>query len=248
MSEPIIRLRRVTKEFNEKAVLRDADLRVEPGETVAILGASGSGKTVSLKMMNGLLRPDSGRVEVLGEPVSELDERDLAPVRRRVSYLFQWGALFDSMTVFENVAFPILEHTRIEPEGLRERVAELLTMVDLEGAEKLYPSELSGGMRKRAALARAIALDPEVILYDEPTTGLDPVTGLTIAMLIVELHRALHVTSVVVTHEIPLVNRVAGRVVFLHEGRFLDSGTPAEAAAGGPEMVREFFHAGGGHA
>ncbi len=248
MSESLIRLLAVTKAFGDKPVLDEVDLEVQRGETVAILGASGSGKTVTLKTINGLLAPDQGHVEVLGYPVSELDERELIPLRQRVSYLFQGGALFDSMTVAENLAFPILEHRRLSREEVPDRVAELLGMVQLEGIEGLHPSELSGGMRKRVALARALALDPEIILYDEPTTGLDPVTGRTIAELIVSLHRRLGVTSVVVTHEIPLVNRVAGRVAFLYEGRFIYSGRPADAALNGPDLVREFFSAGGGNA
>ncbi|MCG6963608.1 MAG: ATP-binding cassette domain-containing protein [Acidobacteria bacterium] len=248
MSETLIELRAVSKAFGEAQVLDGVDLEVARGETVAILGASGSGKTVTLKTINGLLSPDQGSVEVLGFPVSELEERALVPLRQRVSYLFQWGALFDSMTVAENLAFPILEHRRLSREEVPNRVAELLAMVQLEGIEALYPAELSGGMRKRVALARALALNPEIILYDEPTTGLDPVTARTIAQLIVGLHRHLGVTSVLVTHEISLVNRVAGRVVFLHEGRFIYSGPPSDAAVNGPDTVREFFAAGGGDA
>ena len=248
MSESLIQLRAVSKAFGETQVLDKVDLDVARGETVAILGASGSGKTVTLKTINGLLAPDHGYVEGLGFPVSELEERALVPLRQRVSYLFQWGALFDSMTVAENLAFPILEHRRLRRGEVPDRVAHLLEMVQLEGVEALYPAELSGGMRKRVALARALALDPEIILYDEPTTGLDPVTARTIAQLIVGLHRRLGVTSVLVTHEISLVNRVAGRVVFLHEGRFIYSGPPSDAAENGPDTVREFFSAGGGNA
>ena len=248
MAAPIISLRSVTKTFGSKVVLDDADLQILAGETVAIMGASGSGKTVTLKIMNGLLAPDRGDVEVCGNRVSAMSERDLIPLRLRVSYLFQGGALFDSMTVFENIAFPIREHRRISEPELRARVTELLGLVRLEGVEEHQPSELSGGMRKRVALARALALEPEIILYDEPTTGLDPVTGKAIGDLIVALHRRLNVTSVIVTHEIPLVSRVAGRIFFLDQGRFAYSGTPEQAATEGPERVREFFLAGGVHA
>jgi phospholipid/cholesterol/gamma-HCH transport system ATP-binding protein len=248
MPDPIIGLRDVHKAFGSKVVLDGADLEVATGETVAILGASGSGKSVTLKTMNGLVPPDSGTVEVLGEDISSMDERELVPLRRRISYLFQGGALFDSMTVEENVAFPIREHLRLAADKVTERVNRLLGMVQLDDVGGLMPSELSGGMRKRVALARALALEPEMMLYDEPTTGLDPVTGRAIAALILDLHRRLGVTSVVVTHDIPLVVEVADRVVFLERGRFVFSGTTAEARTEGPERVREFFKAGGGDA
>jgi len=248
MADPIIRLRDVHKAFGAKVVLDGADLEVSTGETVAILGASGSGKSVTLKTMNGLVPPDSGLVEALGEEISALDERALVPLRRRISYLFQGGALFDSMNVHDNIAFPIREHLRLTEEEVTQRVDRLLGMVQLDAIGGLMPSELSGGMRKRVALARALALEPEVVLYDEPTTGLDPVTGEAIAALIIDLHRRLGVTSVVVTHDIPLVREVADRVVFLEHGRFVFSGTIAEAQAEGPDRVREFFKAGGGDA
>jgi phospholipid/cholesterol/gamma-HCH transport system ATP-binding protein len=177
-----------------------------------------------------------------------MSEAELTPLRRRVSYLFQGGALFDSMSVFDNVAYPLREHDRLEPAALRERVDELLAMVRLEDMGPLQPSELSGGMRKRAAVARALALEPEIMLYDEPTTGLDPVTGGAIADLIVDLDRRLGVTSLVVTHDIPLVMRVAERVVFLHDGIFIFSGPVEAALREGPDPVREFFAAGGIHA
>ena len=246
--ERVVSFRGITKSFGGNAVLRGVDFQVDRGEPLVILGASGSGKTVSLKMVNGLLYPDSGEVEVLGFPVSRLVERQLLPLRRKVSYLFQGGALFDSMTVFQNVAFPIVEHGDPESGELRKRVAELLALVQLNDIEDLYPAELSGGMRKRVALARALAVEPEIILYDEPTTGLDPVTGLAISRLIRRLHESLGVTSIVVTHDIPLVLRVATRIVFLHGGQFVYSGTPDDAASTGPEPVRQFFEAGGAHA
>ncbi|HPA82922.1 MAG TPA: ATP-binding cassette domain-containing protein [Thermoanaerobaculales bacterium] len=248
MSEPVILLRDVTKAFGAKQVLRGVSLEVERGATVALLGASGSGKSVTLKTVNGLIPPDSGEVTVLGHPVATLTEQALAPLRRRVSYLFQGGALFDSMSVFDNVAYPLREHGRLDPGELRERVAALLGVVRLDDVGSLQPSELSGGMRKRAAIARALALEPEIMLYDEPTTGLDPVTGGAIADLIVDLDRRFGVTSLVVTHDIPLVQRVAERVVFLHDGAFIFSGSVEAAWREGPDPVREFFAAGGIHA
>jgi phospholipid/cholesterol/gamma-HCH transport system ATP-binding protein len=248
MSEPVILLHDVTKSFGAKHVLRGVSLEIERGATVALLGASGSGKSVTLKTVNGLVPPDRGEITVLGYPVSTMSEAELTPLRRRVSYLFQGGALFDSMSVFDNVAYPLREHDRLEPTKLRERVDELLAMVRLEDVGSLQPSELSGGMRKRVAVARALALEPEIMLYDEPTTGLDPVTGGAIADLIVDLDRRLGVTSLVVTHDIPLVVRVAERVVFLHDGAFIFSGSVEAARREAPDPVREFFAAGGIHA
>lgn len=244
MADTVILLDNVHKRFGAKRVLDGASLAVERSETVVVLGASGSGKSVTLKTVNGLIRPDSGRLVVLGEPVADLSEKQLTPLRRRVSYLFQGGALFDSMSVFDNIAFPLREHLELDPESLAARVDELLAVVELDGAGRLSPSELSGGMRKRVALARALALEPEIILYDEPTTGLDPVTGRTIADLILDLDRRLGVTSLVVTHDIPLTERVAERVVFLEDGRFVFSGTVDEARHDAPDAVRQFFAAG----
>jgi phospholipid/cholesterol/gamma-HCH transport system ATP-binding protein len=237
----------VTKAFGAKRVLRGVSLEVERGATVALLGASGSGKSVTLKTVNGLVPPDRGEITVLGYPVSTMSEAELTPLRRRVSYLFQGGALFDSMSVFDNVAYPLREHDDSSRRAARAR-DELLAMVRLEGAGPLQPSELSGGMRKRVAVARALALEPEIMLFDEPTTGLDPVTGGAIADLIVDLDRRLGVTSLVVTHDIPLVMRVAERVVFLHDGIFIFSGPVEAALREGPDPVREFFAAGGIHA
>lgn len=248
MTESVIVLDRVSRAFGSKKVLEGASLRINGGDIVAILGASGSGKSVTLKTINGLIAPDDGNVDVLGHRVNELSEQELAPLRKRVSYLFQGGALFDSMTVFENVAFPIKEHLDLDRRQVEKRVAELLTMVQLEGVDHQSPSELSGGMKKRVAVARALALDPEIILYDEPTTGLDPVTGEAIADLILDLDHRLGVTSVLVTHDIPLVNRVAKRVAFLENGRFIFDGTLEAARSSGPENVKRFFQAGVSHA
>ena len=248
MNESVITFRNVSKAFGRNRVLDGASFEISRAEIVCILGASGSGKSVTLKTINGLIPPDEGSVEVLGHQVTELSEDELTPMRRRVSYLFQGGALFDSMSVFDNIAFPIREHLELSREELRQRVEELLRMVNLEGIGQLAPSELSGGMKKRVAVARALALEPEIILYDEPTTGLDPVTGETIAHLILDLDRRLGVTSVVVTHDIPLVLRVAARVLFLENGRFDFSGSIEEARNSGPETVRSFFRSGVIHA
>lgn len=248
MKDIVISFEQVSRAFGKNRVLDHASFKIGRGETVGILGASGSGKSVTLKTINGLISPDEGQVKVLGQELTELSEEELSPIRRRVSYLFQGGALFDSMSVFDNIAFPLREHLTLSGNQLKTRVEELLSMVDLEGIGSLAPAELSGGMKKRVAVARALALEPEIILYDEPTTGLDPVTGETIAHLIVDLDRRLGVTSVIVTHDIPLVLRVADRVLFLENGRFDFSGSVEEARDSGPETVRSFFKSGVIHA
>jgi len=248
MTERVIEVRGVRKVFGSNVVLDGVDFEISKGEIVAILGASGSGKSVTLKTINGLITPDEGEVRVLGHQVDQLSEDELAPMRRRVSYLFQGGALFDSMSVMENIAFPLREHLDLSAEELRQRVETLLGMVELEGIGEKAPAELSGGMKKRVAVARALALEPEIILYDEPTTGLDPVTGKTIANLILDLDRRLGVTSVVVTHDIPLVLRVASRVLFLQDGVFAFSGSIEEAQSTAPAEVRSFFDSGVIHA
>ena len=238
-----IRCQGVTKTFRDKAVLRGVDLDVTSGETLVLLGGSGSGKSVLLKHLNGLLRPDAGTVEVEGTRLETLDEDALVPVRRQVSMLFQQGALFDSLSVGENVAFPLREHRMLPPEKIPARVAEALAMVGLEKTEQLMPSELSGGMRKRAALARALALEPRVLLYDEPTTGLDPVVAAKINHLIRDLQKQLGLTSVVVTHDLASAFYVADRMAFLYEGRIRFVGTPDEARATTDAPLHEFLNA-----
>lgn len=237
----------VRKTFGTKAVLRGVSLEVRRGETVAVLGGSGSGKSVLLKHLNGLVRPDRGRVAVLGCDVAHLPERDLVELRRRVSYIFQGAALFDSLTVGENVAFPMLEHRIGDAGQIESRVVELLSSVGLAGAERLMPSELSGGMKKRVALARGLALQPEIVLYDEPTAGLDPLTGRAIADLIATVAAASNVTSLVVTHDLVLARALGGRVAFLHDGVIEFLG-PLEVAAGASGVLGEFVRAGGVHA
>jgi phospholipid/cholesterol/gamma-HCH transport system ATP-binding protein len=238
-----IRCQDVTKTFRSKAVLRGVNLEVQSGETLVLLGGSGSGKSVLLKHLNGLLRPDAGTVEVEGTRLETLDEDALVPVRRQVSMLFQQGALFDSLTVGENVAFPLREHHMLPPEKIPDRVAEALAMVGLENTERLMPAELSGGMRKRAALARALVLEPRVLLYDEPTTGLDPVVAAKINHLIRDLQRQLGLTAVVVTHDLASAFYVADKIAFLYEGRIRFTGTPAEARASTDAPLHEFLTA-----
>jgi phospholipid/cholesterol/gamma-HCH transport system ATP-binding protein len=243
MTAPFIRCRGVAKSFRDKAVLRGVTLDVHGGETLVLLGGSGSGKSVLLKHMNGLLRADAGSVEVDGTPLAALDEDALVPVRKRVSMLFQQGALFDSLTVGDNVAFPIREHRLMPEADVPARIREALEMVGLEGSEHLMPSELSGGMRKRAALARALVLEPRVLLYDEPTTGLDPVVAAKINHLIRDLQQRLGLTSVVVTHDLASAFYVADRIAFLYEGRIRFVGTTEEARATADPPLREFLTA-----
>jgi len=240
---PYIRCRALEKAFGGKQVLRGLTLDVHAGETLVVLGGSGSGKSVLLKHMNGLLRPDAGEVEVDGVALGQLDEDGLVPVRRNVAMLFQQGALFDSLTVGENIAYPLLEHHVVPPADVPPRVRDALATVGLEKTERLMPSELSGGMRKRAALARALVLEPRALLYDEPTTGLDPVVGAKINHLIRDLQHRLGVTSVVVTHDLGSAFFVADRIAFLHEGRIRFSGPPDEARASRDPFLHEFLHA-----
>ncbi len=244
MSDPVVELRAVSKAFGEKVVLDAVDLTVARGEVLVILGGSGSGKSVTLRHMNGLTQPDAGEVFVEGVEVSRLAEEELGEVRRKVGMLFQMGALFDSMTVFENVAFALYEHTKMSGEEIAARVVEVLGFVDLgPDVLPLLPSSLSGGMKKRVSLARTIALKPDVLLYDEPTTGLDPVTAMTINRLIVDLNSRLATTSVVVTHDIASALFVADRIAFLEKGRFAFVGTPAEARSSDVAALRAFLAA-----
>lgn len=247
MSErAFIRYQGVEKAFGEHAVLRGVDLEVKEGETVVVLGGSGTGKSVLLKHTIGLLRPDAGQVWVEDEEVCSLGERALSEVRKKVAMVFQAGALFDSMTVFENVAYALREHTDMSESEVGERVTEVLAQVEMPGVEELMPVELSGGMRKRVALARALALKPRALLYDEPTTGLDPLTGHAINTLIRNLQKSLKVTSIVVTHDILSARMIADRIAWLRDGRMAFVGTLAEAASSGHEELRRFLETGGG--
>jgi phospholipid/cholesterol/gamma-HCH transport system ATP-binding protein len=227
--EPLYRVRGLTKTYSGRTVLERVDFDVIRGECLVILGRSGSGKSVTLRQLNGLEKPDAGSVDFDGINLTELEERELFPLRRRIAMLFQSGALFDSMNVFDNVAFPLREHTGMSAGEIAETVRRKLAMVNLKDVERKMPSDLSGGMRKRVALARSLALDPEVVLFDEPTTGLDPVTSATIGKLINSIQEELGVTSVVVTHDIPLARRVGDRLAFLSNRQFSFIGDWTEA-------------------
>jgi phospholipid/cholesterol/gamma-HCH transport system ATP-binding protein len=234
-------IRGLTKSFAGRKVLDGLDFEIRRGETFLILGRSGSGKSVTLRQLNGLDKPDGGSVVFDGTDITRLEERDLYPVRRRIAMLFQGGALFDSMTVFDNVAFPLREHTRLSEQEIAAKVQEKLGLVRLPEAGPKMPSDLSGGMRKRAALARSLALDPEVVLYDEPTTGLDPMTSAAIGELIRQIHQRLNVTQVVITHDIPLARHVADRLAYLSGGHFRFIGDWAAAERSSDQEFGDFL-------
>ena len=236
----LIELRDVSKRFGRLVVLNGVSLSIEEGQSLVVIGASGSGKSVMLKHIVGLLTPDDGEVWYDGQRVDELSDRQLDKVREQFGFLFQMGALFDSLTVEDNVAFPVVEHTKKSTDEIRKLVAEKLRMVGLDGTQKKMPAELSGGQRKRVALARAIALNPRVILYDEPTTGLDPIRSDVINELILKLKRELNVTSIVVTHDMNSAFKVADRIVMLHEGKLIIDGPPQTIQKSDVPVVRRF--------
>jgi phospholipid/cholesterol/gamma-HCH transport system ATP-binding protein len=240
---PYISVRGLHKSFNGKPVLQGVDFDVEEGKTLVILGGSGEGKSVILRHLNGLVMPDRGEVRIDGRSLSGLEENELFEVRRRVSMVFQLGALFDSQTVYGNVSYPLREHSKMTQPHIAARVTDLLAMVDLEGVERLYPAELSGGMRKRVALARAIALEPRAVLYDEPTTGLDPIVTMHINKLIRGLQRRFGLTSVVVTHDLKSAFAVGDRFALLDHGQIRFSGNAEEAHSTSDELMQEFLRA-----
>jgi len=241
METPFVRFEEVHKSFGAKKVLQGITFDIRRGETMVVLGGSGSGKSVLLRHIIGLHRPERGRVLVEGEDIVPYDEEELVPVRKKIGMLFQGGALFDSMDVADNVGYGLREHTTLSHEEIREAVRQKLALVELSGVEHLMPSELSGGMRKRVALARSIAMEPRGILYDEPTTGLDPVTAGTINDLIRSMQERLQVTSVVVTHDIHSALYVGDRIAFLFEGRMLFVGTVDEAKRSPEPALRQFL-------
>jgi phospholipid/cholesterol/gamma-HCH transport system ATP-binding protein len=242
MTGPMIRIAGLHKSFGTVRVLRGVDLDVRRGETMVIIGQSGSGKSVLLKHIMGMMRPDSGRILVDGVDISGLGDDALQNVLRRFGMLFQGAALFDSLTVAENVAFGLRRYTRHTRREIRGLVAESLAKVGLQDIEHLMPHELSGGMRKRVGLARAIAYDPEVILYDEPSTGIDPIRADAINDLIIRMRERMRVTSVVITHDMVSSYKVADRIAMLYDGRIIETGTPAEIQASGNPVVQQFIH------
>jgi phospholipid/cholesterol/gamma-HCH transport system ATP-binding protein len=245
MSDGIIQIRDVHMAFGPLTVFDGLNLSVAPGEVLTVIGGSGSGKSVMLKMILRLVRWQAGTIMVDGDDISEYDEGDMLPIRRKVGMVFQGGALFDSLDVYENVAYPLRARGEEDVEAITARVAEVLEMVGLPGIERKLPAELSGGMRKRVALARAIALAPRGILYDEPTTGLDPITANTINRLIRSLQRRLGVTSIVVTHDIHSAFTVGDRIAFLHDGKILFEDVVEEAKRSTEPLLQNFLRGGG---
>jgi phospholipid/cholesterol/gamma-HCH transport system ATP-binding protein len=237
---PILELRNVHKRFGRLKVLRGVDLAIEHGRTLVTLGASGSGKSVMLKILIGLLRPDTGEVYFHGQRIDLLPEEDLVKIRKKIGFVFQMGALFDSMTVGENVAFALREHTNYGDARISQIVSEKLQLVGLDGIEAKMPAELSGGQRKRVAIARALSTDPEVMFFDEPTTGLDPVRSDIMNELILKLRRDLGVTQMVVTHDMHSAFKIADRMVMLYEGKLIVDGTAEQIRQSKDERVIQF--------
>ena len=237
----MIDVKNITKTLGGKPVLDGVSLHIEKGETVVIMGRSGEGKSVLLKHLIGLIQPDSGSIFIDGIEITSLREHELNDVRKRFGMLFQAAALFDYMTVYENVGFSYLEHTNMSVEEIRKVVSEKLAMVDLHGIEDKKPAELSGGMKKRVGLARAIAMNPKILLYDEPTTGLDPITGKTIDDLIVRLKQMLQTTGVAVTHDLKSAFRIADRIAFLHKGKIAGIYKCDDIQNAEEEIIKEFL-------
>jgi phospholipid/cholesterol/gamma-HCH transport system ATP-binding protein len=237
----VIKVVGVRRSFGEQEVLRGLDLEIATGEILVVIGRSGGGKSVLLKHLIGLLRPDSGHIFVDDIDITRLGRNALDRIRERYGVVFQGGALFDSMSVYDNVAFPLREKTRLRTAEIRQRVEEKLAQVGLEEMGAKNPAEISGGMRKRVAIARALVTEPEVVFFDEPTTGLDPILVNTIHHLIVELHRKFRFTAIVVSHEIPEIFQIADRVAMLHDGVIVDSGTPGAIQASPNPIVQQFI-------
>jgi phospholipid/cholesterol/gamma-HCH transport system ATP-binding protein len=239
--EALYEIRGLTKRYGKRMVLDGLDFDIHRGECLVILGRSGSGKSVTLRQLNGLEKPDAGSVVFDGTDLVALEERELFPIRRRIAMLFQSGALFDSMNVLENVGFALREHTEMAESEIRETVRHKLSLVRLKDVETKMPADLSGGMRKRVALARSLALDPEMVLFDEPTTGLDPITAATIGTLMKSIQKELGVTSAVVTHDISLARRVGDRIALLADGKFRFLGDWKQAESSDDAALRDFL-------
>ena len=238
----MIEVRNLKKKLGANQVLDGVSFRIEPGESVVIIGRSGGGKSVLLKHLIGLMQSDSGQVLIAGEDISRMNERQLLPVRHRFGMLFQGAALFDSMTVAENISFPLRREKKLTAGEIAKKVAAVLDVVELTGAENKKPSELSGGMRKRVGLARAIIYEPEIVLYDEPTTGLDPVVSDSIDQLMLRVRDRLRVTTVVVTHDMRSARRVGQRILMLHDKRIYATGTAAEIFNSTDSVVSRFIN------
>ena len=237
----MIDLTELYKSFNSKRVLQGINLHIERGETMVIIGGSGSGKSVIMKHIIGLIRPDKGKVVVEDQDLATMDDHSLNQLRKKFGMLFQYAALFDSLKVWENVGFGLRQHARLSDREIKEMAKEKLAMVGLRGVEDLMPSELSGGMKKRVGLARAIALEPEILLYDEPTTGLDPIMADVINELILEMKRRLNVTGIAITHDMISAYKIADRIAMLYQGKIQQVGTPEEIRNSKDPVVHQFI-------
>lgn len=239
--QPLVELRDVRKSFEGKDVLRGVSFALRKGTTLAVMGGSGSGKTVLLRITDGLIRPDDGQVALFGTRIERMREEAMLAIRKRTGFVFQGAALFDSLSVFENVAYPLREHTRMALGEISDRVHRFLSLVGMPGTDELMPAELSGGMRKRVGIARALVMEPEVVFFDEPTAGLDPTNARLVAELISTLRAGVCDTAIVVTHDVEFANMVADQMAILHRGRFADVGTPGEIRASSNTDVRRFL-------
>ena len=241
MKKIIIKIENVYKSFGNKNVLTGVNLEVFKGETLVIIGRSGCGKSVLLKLIIGLLKPDSGSIRIFGEETSHLSEEKMEGIRKKIGVVFQSSALLNSLNVEENIALPLREHTHLTQEEIQKRVEEKLSLVGLKGAENLYPDDLSGGMKKRVGIARALIMEPEIVLYDEPTTGLDPITASAINTLIMELEKKLRTTSIVVTHDMKSAYLVGDRVGLLYQGKIVEIATPQNIQKSKNPVVIQFI-------
>jgi phospholipid/cholesterol/gamma-HCH transport system ATP-binding protein len=237
----VIRFHQLVKRFGDRTVLKGISFEVSRGEILFVLGTSGTGKSVLLKNIVGLLRPDQGQIWIDGQEVSQISEEEYFPIRKKCGMVFQHPALFDSLTVFENVAFGLRRHMKVSDEDLRSRVEHCLSLVKLKGIESKTPSQISYGMQKRVSLARTLALEPEILLFDEPTTGLDPMTTNAVNQLIFELSRKLNTTSIVVSHDMQCALDIADRVIVLDQGEIIAQGTPADLRNSSHPLVRDFL-------
>lgn len=238
----MIKVKKLFKKFGSQEVLRGIDFEIAPGELLVIVGESGCGKSVLLQHLIGLLKPDSGNVLIANQDITRLPERKLLKVRKDMGYLFQGGALYDFMTVFENVAFPLREHTRMKRNAVMAKVKDILKLVGLDAAEGKFPSQLSGGMQKRAALARAVILDSQILFCDEPTSGLDPIKSRSIMDLIYTIARKLKCTTIIASHDIVNSLRIADRIVVIRQGTIVAQGTPDQLRSSKDAYLQEFFN------